>query len=334
VSPLRLSLVFLWLATVAGAASAPIPAPTPAPAPPPPEKPPKKESSEWVFSLLPKSFQKNPLLELTVITEMTEAGKRLPPVSSAAPAYFELFTNGPRQLGHAQGSGKTLPEEEIRRLLIRSLAANGYQPAQPPAQPPSLLILYTWGSHFMLTEGDDENPVLSGNMVARNLLDRAALVGGEKFARKLLDLFEQADAMSLAGASRPPPGGESVFTPALMDFANPVNLFKRADPKNEFLFDQAASDVFYVVASAYDYQSVTEKRRLLLWRTRMTVAAAGVSALQSLPTLVQNAAPYFGKDMAEAAILSRRVMREGRVEIGTPTVVEPSAAPPAAAPKK
>ena len=41
-------------------------------------------SPQWVFSLLPKSFQKNPLLELTVITETTEAGKKLPPVEDLA----------------------------------------------------------------------------------------------------------------------------------------------------------------------------------------------------------------------------------------------------------
>ena len=132
-NPLRLSLAFLALAAVGAAA----PAPVPSPAPPPPEPPARKESSsEWVFSLLPKSFQKNPLLELTVITEMTEAGRRLPPVSTAQPAYFELFTTGAHHQGHAQGSGATLKMEDVQRLLIRSLTTNGYRPAQPPAQPP------------------------------------------------------------------------------------------------------------------------------------------------------------------------------------------------------
>ena len=33
-----------------------------------------------------------------------------------------------------------------------------------------MLVLYTWGSHNLLTEADDENPTLSGEQVARNLL--------------------------------------------------------------------------------------------------------------------------------------------------------------------
>ena len=306
--------VFLWPVLVAAAFAA-----TPAAEP----VPKKSSSTEWVFSLLPKSLQKNPRLELTVITEMTEAGKKRPPVSPQAPAYFEAFSTGPRHLGHTAGNEKTLPAEQIEKMLVRSLATNGYLPARPPAVLPSILIIYAWGSHSLLTEGDEENPSLSSEQVARNLLDRAGLVGGEKFARKLLDLFTQADSMNLAASARPPPGGESVFTPEMMDFANPVSLFRRASPKNEFLVDQAASDIYYVVASAYDYQSATTSRRTLLWRTRMTVAAQGVSQEQSLPTLVLSAAPFFGKEMPEAEILTKRAVREGTVEVGTPTIIEP-----------
>src|ERR1041385_5131986 len=81
--------------------------------------PAKKDSgkSEWVFSLLPKSLQKNPRLDLTVITEMTEAGKKLAPVSPAKPAYFEAFSAGFHQLGHAPGNEKTLTPPDIERLL-------------------------------------------------------------------------------------------------------------------------------------------------------------------------------------------------------------------------
>lgn len=293
----------------------------------------QNDGSGWVFSLLPKSFQKNPPLELTVITEMTEAGRKLPPVSPAQPAYFELHTPGPRHFGHAGGAGKTVPQEEIERVLLRSLAGNGYQPAQRPARPPSLLIVYIWGAHSLLTEGDEENPSLSSTQVAANLLDRAALIGGEKFAREMLRLFQDADAMNIAASATVAPSGESVFTPAMLSFGNPVNLFKARSAKNEFLVDQMVSDVFYVTASAYDYLSVARNQKQLLWRTRMTVAAPGVSQLQALPALVISAAPYFGKEMPEPEVLTRRVLREGSVEVGTPVVVEEQPAP-AAAPKK
>jgi len=318
----RLPLLSVLLASAAIGAETP---PAVAPAAPPA----KKKESAWVFELLPKALQKNPRLELTVITEMTEAGKKLPPVSPAKPAYFEPFSAGPRALGHAPANEHPLKPDQIESLLTRSLAANGYLRAQTPAHPPTILILYAWGSHSLLIEGDDENPTLSGNEIARNMLDRAALVGGEKFAKKLLELFEQADAMSVASSTHLAPGtGGPVMPPEVQAFMNPVEMFKRADAKNEFLVDQTAGNVYYVVASAYDYRSAAANRKILLWRTRMTVAAQGVSQEQSLPTLVLGAAPYFGRDMPEPEILSKRSVPEGSVEIGTPTVVDAGAPAP------
>jgi hypothetical protein len=289
--------------------------------------PKKEEASQWVFSLLPKSFQQNPNLELTVITEMTEEGKKLPPVSSEHPAYYITQSSGYHQLGDSSGDKKIMTQAEVERILAKSLAANGYHPAQEPAQPPSLAIFYTWGTHNMLVEADADNPAFSAQQVARNLLDRAALVGGEKFAKQMLDLFLQADAMAQATNIPTPPDGQPIMSQDQLDFTNPVHQFKMQAPKNEFLVDQFADDVYYVVASAYDYKSLGAKQRKLMWRTRMTVAAKGVSQEQSMPTLIAAAAPYFGREMDEAETLVKHAVPEGKVEIGTATVVPPNSAP-------
>jgi hypothetical protein len=313
---------------------APPPAEPVAPAAPAPAKKPAK--SEWVFSLLPKSFQKNPQIDLTVITEMTEIGKKQPPASSAAPVYYIAQSSGYHQMGETISGEHSLKPEDVERLLKRALTPNGFLPASPPAHPPTLAIFYTWGSHNLLVEGDPDNPTLSGNQIARNLLDRAALVGGVKFSEQMLKLFQEASDMAELNRTPPPDpsGAISPISPALgaaqMDFLNPINRFKEADPKNEALFEQFTNDVYYVVASAYDYASLTKKERVLLWRTRMTVAAQGVSQEQTLPTLIVSAAPFFGKDMAEPEILTKRAVPEGQVEIGTATVVEMPAKEPAA----
>ena len=290
--------------------------------------------SQWVFSLLPKSLQSNPSLELTVITEVTDEGKKLPPVSPDHPAYYVAQSAGYVQFGDTYGGEKTLSSDEIDRILKKSLATGGYLPAQLPAQPPTLAVIYYWGAHNLLS---DDNGSLSADQVARNILDRAALVGGEKFARELATLFEQANAMSAPGSPGPSAssgddsgnssGAAPMLTPISTDFANPVNLFKMRSLKNEFLLDQASDDCYYVVASVYDYAAFTHNLHKLLWRTRMTVNAKGVSQVQSLPTLIASAAPYFGRDMPESEILSKRA-KEGEITIGTPTVVEmPTAAP-------
>ena len=324
--PSRLGTIIALLVFVTPSAAAE----SASPSVPPPKKP---EKSEWVFSLLPKAFQKNPRVDLTVITEMTPLGRQLPPVTPAKPAYYISQSGGFNQRGHAPANEKSLQEAEVDRLLTRALAVSGYLRADPPAHPPTLAIIYTWGSHNLLIEGDEENPSLSGEIVARNLLDRAALVGGEKFAAQLLKLFDEADSLSIAASARPPPDGEAVIGAAQLDFLNPVNMFRRANPKNDFLVDQTANDVYYVVASAYDYAALGQKTRRLYWRTRMTVAAQGVSQEQTLPTLITTAGPYFGKEMAEVEVLSKRAVPEGTVEIGEAVVVpgeEPAAKKPAA----
>ncbi len=303
--PARIPLLVLpflastaWAATLPGATAEP---PTP-----------KKHDSEWVFELMPKAFQKNPRLELTVITEMTDAGRKLPPVSPSHPAYFQPFSGGYHVMGDDNGDKYTLSEADIKTVLTRSLASSGYLPAQTPAHPPTLLIVYTWGAHNKLKEVDEDNPALSGPALAKNMLDRASLVGGPAFAEELRKVFQDKnDSIQTGGLINP--------------MFDPIEMFKHRKRDNEFLLEQAASDVYYVVASAYDYRSAASNRRTLLWRTRMTVAAAGVAQDQTLPTLVLSAGPYFGKDMKDPEIMSKRTVREGTVEVGTPTVVEPAA---------
>jgi hypothetical protein len=306
----------LWCS--AALAQTPPAAPPPAvPAVPATAAPVKKPAkSEWVFSLLPKSFQKNPKVDLTVITEMTEAGKKLPVASPTAPVYYFAQSGGYHQMGETSAGEHTLKPEDVERLLKRALATNGFLPATRE-HPPTLAIFYTWGSHNLLID-DPDNSTLTADQVARNLLDRAALVGGAKFAEQMLKLFHEADDMAMLNNTSVSP----VLGAAQMDFLNPINRFKEADPKNDALFEQFTNDVYYVVASAYDYSSLTKKERLLYWRTRMTVAAQGVSQEQTLPTLIVSAAPFFGKEMSEPEILTKRAVPDGQVEIGTPTVVD------------
>lgn len=289
---------------------------------------PKEAESRWVFSLLPKSLQQNPRLDITVITEMTEAGKKLPEVSPAKPMYFEPVNSGYKALGAIVANEKVVPEKEITRLLFQSLGSAGYLPGKAPEHPPTIAIVYTWGSHNLLVEGDEENPSLSPTAVARNLLDRAALVGGQKFSNQLRQAFEKADTMATASYAPPSdptgtvPDIPRVNGPDQIAFLNPVELFRKESEKNDFLVDQTAHDVYYVVATAYDYASIAKNKPLLLWRTRMTVASSGVTQEQTLPTMIMTAGPYFGKEMNDVAILSKRAVRDGKVEVGTPQVID------------
>ena len=152
-------------------------------------------------------------------------------------------------------------------------------------------------------------------------------------SQQIVDIFTRAEELARANppARVDPSGAVPGIAPILgaeqMAFMNPVHQFKMRSEKNEFLVDQAVSDVYYVVASAYDYAALAKQERRLLWRTRMTVAASGVSEEQTLPTLIATAAPFFGREMTEPSIFAKRAVRDGHVELGTPTVVPPAVNP-------
>ena len=84
-------------------------------------------------------------------------------------------------------------------------------------------------------------------------------------------------------------------------------------PEYEYLRDQAIDDLYYVVASAYDYPALTKNERRLIWRTTMTVSARGVSMEETLVPLVNTAAPYFGHEMEDPNRPERQCDR-GRAE--------------------
>ena len=270
---------------------------TPTPASPPPAVAPAP--SNWIFSLLPASLQKNPRLNYTVMTEKTDAGKRLAPVSPGQPAYYVAFSAGFREIGDTYYGEKTLTPDTVEKILAKSLATTGYLPADA-AHPPTLLIIYSWGAHNRVSETESQVEVEA------NLLDSAALVGGERFARKLSKMVLQTDEM--AGPRQ------------LVDFANPINLYRDSGYKHNAMLDQAVGDLYFVVASAYDYQTAAANQRTLLWRSRMTVSSAGVSQEQTLPALIISAAPYFGRDMQEPEVFNQR--REGHVNVGPIRVMD------------
>lgn len=246
-------------------------------------------TGDFVFSILPKAFQQNPELEMTVVTEFTAYGRLQRPVSATQPAYFVAQTGGYRQFGDAVGGEHSPPPADLERAITKALALNGFLPATLPAHVPTLAVIYTWGSHNKLS------PEMAANfpdLAAKQTLERAILVGGKDFA---------------SGMGRMMEFGETI-----------LDHTERLD----YLRYQASDDLYFVVASAYDYRSIATGKRQLVWRTSMTVNSKGVSMKETLMPLIATAAPFLGRETAGPEIAMRRMSREGRVEIGTATVVE------------
>lgn len=263
-----------------------------------PLKPPPLKKTA-VFSLLPKAFQSNPELSITVITEATEEGKKLKPPTTVKPAYYQAVPSGYHQEGHGKDQDKTLSVEHLEKQLKKSLVEGGYLECDKD-HPPSLVLFFVWGTHNKLSE-DDAVTEMGGqeDIGYRNLLSRAALVGGKEFAEELAAAIEEQSNSA---------SGDMMLNPV-------YRLMIRSD-RNRALMHQIVDDCYYVVVSAYDLAAFARGEKKLLWRTKMTTAAAGVSLAESSSALVAGGGPFFGRWMTEPAIIEKRISRNGKVELG------------------
>lgn len=243
---------------------------------------------------------------VTAVTEMTDAGKKLRTASAAEPVYFVTHSLGYKARGDAVKE-PVLTQEEIEPALISAAATNGYVPSSA-AHAPEIALVYMWGSHF----GIDQDVVpASDDQLIRNMLDRASLAGGRKFAADLAKAYRDSDTIAMAG-----PGvvndlpeqfqGAQIGAARGMLQMNatmdPLRLFMLKSPKHQQLTDHAARNIYFVVVSAYDYASLATKQSRLLWRTTVTAGAQRTSQKQAIPAALAFGAPYFGREMAEAEI--------------------------------
>ena len=249
-------------------------------------------SSNFEFNVLPKAFQANPVLNMTVVTEFTEFGRTQPKASAQQPLYCVLHDGGAQSRGDAAAGEKGPPPAELARVLHDALAQQGLLTADTAGRAPQLALFYSWGSH---AAPDADFRALFPEAAHRSLLERASLVGGKSFVRELGGYNENI-------------GLWSMFS------------FQGREKTRRFMLDQASADLNYVVISAYAYSDLARNERRLLWRTTMTVEATGVSMSNTLPSLVVTAAPYVGREVPALAL--RRSMKRGTVELGPTRIID------------
>jgi hypothetical protein len=268
---------------------------------------------------------------MTVFGEVTKAGAESPPPSAQSPLYYLAQSGG----YNAQGSlpGEKLPLADAIDLQVRkALQTAGYRAVEGDRKP-DIIVIFHWGSE---QQRDRES-----------VRTRAVLVGGESFANEAAEamnresqhretqkmltgrqtiLLNDANRQVYLRNSGP---GSTAFglrqqMTAGIDFApfSPLEQFKRKDENNAMLLEQIHGGLYYVIISAYDHDAMAKGKRVLLWRTRLTVDSTGVSFSDTMPALLANAAPYLGRDTGRPGTFSKKMLRTGTVHIGEATVVE------------
>jgi hypothetical protein len=265
--------------------------------------------------LLPRAFQRNPQMEVSILTEMSPEGKAQTAPDVAHPAYYIGWDGGLVEAGDVVAGEQPPKKEHLAVIMQQALAASGYLPATKE-HAPTVIVHYRWGSYNHLTSmpmptadtqpatGDDAAPPpdtdptddLTDPMVRRNLLTRAALVGGIGFSR---DLLKAADF-------------------------GLIDEFRQRDPRNEDLVEMALGDLYFVVAVAYDAASAKQGKARQLWITKISTNSQGLAMDETLPALASNGRRIFGHETNGPVLTAARLF-DGKVEVGQAVVVKEGA---------
>ena len=238
----------------------------------------------------------------SAITEWTEVGRGIAAPTADSPAYVVIYAKGQHDFGPALATEKAPAPEMLDQQVEKSLAQRHYLRADAKHQP-AYLIVFSWGSHRALVYNSQDAGFA-------NLLDRAALVGGNRFANELRAALDReasaSDATSNEAFGAQMPGMRPVSAADLFGSISPLERFRKRDQKTEDLLNQISNDCYYVIISAFDYASVGQGKSQLLWRTKLTTTTPGISMADAVPSLIATGGAYLGRSMTEADLFSSR----------------------------
>jgi hypothetical protein len=293
-----------------------------APDAPPTTPAPLAKWEEGDAGFLPRAFQTDPHLDVMIVTELTKAGRAVPAASPEHPVYYSGEDGGLATVGDLIGGEHAPKPADLAKLMARSLRAGGFLPAVA-GHPPTIYIYYRWGSFNKLSDLDPPSQIAApgatnvngpmDDLQVRNLMERAAMVGGTKFAIEWNEALE----------------------------AGTFDSWENKSARNVFLVDQATGNLYFIIATACDYQAAVSGKVSVLWQTRISTDSRGVSMDGSLPQMAVSAATYIGHETDGPVRLDRPMLKEGSVEVGEPVVVReelpsdapnPNNPPPRAAP--
>jgi hypothetical protein len=236
-----------------------------------------------------------------------------------------------KQTGWLVAAGeKPPPWHELQEAMQKALAGNGYVPIADDRQRPDLLIVFAYGSHgtdlaqlstiddFPTTAAEMFNATFEDPEAVRDTIRRAEFIGGRKVAAQLAAAFREETSNFLTNK-----GLRKKVMPVNPDAESPFQLllhFGDTDAVRNVV-ELAFHTCYFVTATAYDFTGVEKKERQPLWQTRMTIEAQGVALDEILKPLIVNTGDFLGRETPEAVVIKKRIDREGRVDVGTPTVV-------------
>lgn len=202
-------------------------------------------------------------VEAITNTEMTAAGRRIPPASKSAPQYYIAGSGGYQELGSSIG-GRIPPSTEVHKVIVSELAKRGYLPATPDTPPPTMAMILVWGT----LNADLDTSDLNRPGVVHNRRQILRFLGAHQAG--LDDSYYDGFTPQVAGLSLVP-----------------------AEARN--ILEASTEDFYVVIVAAYDAETLRTKKPVLLWRTRIATFSRGIDFQEALPAMVAMGGAEFGR---------------------------------------
>ena len=185
---------------------------------------------------------------------------------------------------------KPVDEGAILQLLSYELNQHGYH-LPPRGQNPEIVLVVYYGRGFL------SNPY--------------QVAGGRTET--------PSAAASVSGS-----GGDQVGGPSVSITGTPNQLFREKSPGFEQKLQRAGYEKLYIRVSAWQFPTDPKAKVRQLWNTTMVVDDPDHRDLNAVAEkMLEAGVAFFGRNIAEEEVDVYKPLPEGRVNVGTPQVVEP-----------
>lgn len=293
-------------------------------------------------------------VRVDVVVDMTEAGHKITHPTPDRPAYYLPISVGYKEFGFAHHFQRPPPQAwEIEHALAKALYEQGYQLMTKEGHP-SLVLVFWWG--YMAPEEDDVN---HNTFIATKPGAFSAGAGSQANQGGAGGMWGPGSSGGLAPAlagnflggsfgyalGYSPPGGESLTKdPATTGFeafpqfsigfqnlneqqmlsmvaGDTINDHQKfPDPRLDDVVQMTTEPRYYVLVSAFDFQSWLHHHPVLLWRAHVSTELWGHYFDQVIGPLISTAAPLFGRETKVPHFVSVPIFPVGRVIVGAPQV--------------
>jgi hypothetical protein len=253
---------------------------------------------------------------------------RLPDNSFKPESY--TFAEGGRHGGFmADSSIDGLSFYSIARTIAGPLRKRGYIPSFDP-QHTDLAIFVFWG----MTTGAELGRYAEGEPFLQDAMREFASRPSAQFDAKWhqfgtteanTDAHAESameQAMMLQNLANNQRDQNNIHNAGILGFRDELRRAWEIPwfPIYRDVITELESDRYFVVLKAFDYHTlVVERHWKLMWEARFSIPAHGQAFNEKLAAMTTRASRYFGEDVKH---LVREAAGEGKVEVGTPKVIE------------